>query len=340
MGPPPNTLIATNLPKRFSFYFFAGTLVLAGWLHLATPLIVALFAYLALTKLHFKRGGKWLTVILFLALISGLAYGIGYVINEAVNDLPDIADKAIPSVIQWAKSYKIELPFTDYDSLKETAKEAVKSQVHYLGSFARFARGASSQFVFLIVGGLVAINLFLNGRIELDEHRHSLRNNLYSICCEQIAERFKFFYNSFAIVMGAQIVISAINTVLTSIFVVGVRLPNAAVIIGMTFLCGLIPVIGNLISNTIMVGIAFTMSPRMALFSFIFLVVIHKLEYLLNSKIVGNRIKNPLWLTLLALILGEKLMGVPGMILAPVVLNYIKTEAERVQVKPGKTEPV
>src|SRR5205823_2829372 len=125
-------------------------------------------------------------------------------------------------------SYKIELPFTDYDSLKETAKDAVKSQVHYLGSFARFARGASSQFVFLIVGILVAINLFLNGRIELDEHRHPVRNNLYSLCCDHVAERFKRFYSSFAIVMGAQIVISAINTVLTSIFVLVVRLPYAA----------------------------------------------------------------------------------------------------------------
>ncbi len=334
MVPPSNTQVAPRIPRRFSLFFIAGILILAGWLHLATPLIAALFAYLALTKLHFERGGKWLTVILFLAVISGVAYGLGYVINQAVDNLPDIADKAIPSIIQWAKSYKIELPFTDYDSLKETARDAVKSQVHYLGSFARFARGASSQFVFLIVGGLVAINLFLNGRIELDEHRHSIRNNLYSVCCEQIAERFKYFYNSFAIVMGAQIVISSINTVLTAIFVLIVRLDYAVVVIGMTFLCGLIPVIGNLISNTIMVGIAFIMSPRMALISFIFLIVIHKLEYLLNSKIVGDRIKNPLWLTLLGLIIGEKLMGIPGMILAPVVLNYIKTEAERVEVKP------
>ena len=332
MGPPSHSQVESKIPRRFSYYFIAGTLILTGWLHLATPLIATLFAYLALTKFHFLRRGKWLTIFLFLAFIFGLAYGIGYVINEAVNNLPDIADNAIPSIIQWAKSYKIELPFTDYDSLKETAKEAVKSQVHYLGSFARFARGASSQFVFLVVGILVAINLFLNGRIELDEHRHSVRNNLYSISCEHIAERFKCFYESFATVMGAQIIISAINTALTSIFVLAVRLPYAAVVIGMTFLCGLLPVIGNLISNTIMVGIAFTVSPKLALAAFIFLVVVHKLEYLLNSKIVGDRIKNPLWLTLLALIIGEKLMGIPGMILAPVVLNYLKTEAERIKV--------
>jgi predicted PurR-regulated permease PerM len=70
----------------------------------------------------------------------------------------------------------------------------------------------------------------------------------------------------------------------------------------------------------------------MAITCLVFLVVVHKLEYFLNSKIVGDRIRNPFWLTLLGLILGEKLMGIPGMILAPVVLNYIKVEASRIKV--------
>jgi predicted PurR-regulated permease PerM len=57
------------------------------------------------------------------------------------------------------------------------------------------------------------------------------------------------------------------------------------------------------------------------------------LEYFLNSKIIGNRIRNPVWLTLLGLIIGERLMGVPGMILAPVVLHYLKVEASRMEVR-------
>ena len=73
-------------------------------------------------------------------------------------------------------------------------------------------------------------------------------------------------------------------------------------------------------------------SPNTALVAMVFLVVIHKLEYFLNSKIIGDRIKNPMWLTLIGLVLGEKLMGIPGMILAPVVLYYIKVEASRNKV--------
>jgi len=39
-----------------------------------------------------------------------------------------------------------------------------------------------------------------------------------------------------------------------------------------------------------------------------------------------------MWLTLLGLIVGERLMGIPGMILAPVVLNYLKLEGSQVAV--------
>jgi len=131
--------------------------------------------------------------------------------------------------------------------------------------------------------------------------------------------------------MGAQLIISAINTVLTGVFVLVLQLPYGVVIIGVSFLCGLLPVVGNLISNTIIVGVGFTVSPKIALVALIFLIVIHKLEYFLNSKIVGWRIHNPLWLTLLALVLGERLLGIPGMILAPVILNYIKLEASGIK---------
>ena len=91
-------------------------------------------------------------------------------------------------------------------------------------------------------------------------------------------------------------------------------------------------VIGNLVSNTIIVFVALTVSLKLAIGALVFLVLIHKLEYFLNSKIIGSRIRNPVWLTLIALIIGERLMGIPGLILAPVVLNYLRVEMLKVEV--------
>jgi predicted PurR-regulated permease PerM len=148
----------------------------------------------------------------------------------------------------------------------------------------------------------------------------------------ELGIRFQTFFNSFSRVIGAQIIISIINTGLTAVFLLWNGFRFAPVLVILTFLCGLLPIVGNIISNTLIVFVAFTISPKMALIALIYLVVIHKLEYFLNSKIIGDRIKNPMWLTLLGIVLGEKLMGIPGMILAPVVLHYIKVESSRAKV--------
>ena len=318
--------------RRVSYLFMGALLVLLSLLHLAVPFLAALFSYLALTRLmFFRRGGKWPAVLMFVALLGGIAYGLVVFINQTIRALPEIADKAIPSIIDTARQKGVELPFTDYDSLREFALDTVKGEVRYLVSAASFARRTATHLVLLLAGCIVAISIFFNPRFQTGP---PVKNpgDLYSTACAEVTVRFQTFYQSFVTVMGAQVVISATNTVLTGIFVLATRLPYSVVVIGVTFLCGLLPIIGNLISNAIIVVIGFTVSPRMALGAFIFLVVIHKLEYVLNSKIVGARIRNPVWLTLVGLLVGERLMGIPGMILAPVVLNYIKLEASTINI--------
>jgi predicted PurR-regulated permease PerM len=319
--------------RRISYVVMLALLLLAGWLHMVTLLMVALFSYFALTKLQSAlRVGKWPTVVIFLVLFAGVLIALGHFLHQTVDALPRVADKAVPSMMKWAQDYGLELPFNDFDSLKAMVFDTARDHVGSLSGVATFARGASRQIVFLLIGCVCAISLFLNARFELDRESHPEPNNLYYLSGDEISARFTLFYRSFATVMGAQMTISAINTVLTAIFVLSIGLPHKIVIIGVTFLCGLVPVVGNLVSNAIIVVIAFTISPRTALEALVFLVVIHKLEYFLNSKIIGDRIANPVWLTLLGLVLGEKLMGIPGMVLAPVVLHYLKVEIGKVPV--------
>jgi predicted PurR-regulated permease PerM len=323
-----------NRPNRISFAIILLTLVLTGWLRMGALLLSVLFSYFLITKLNFmKPRAKWLAVAIFLVLLAALGYALTFFIHATVNALPKIADRAVPAVIQWATDHDIELPFTDLEGLKDQAFQFARSQASNLGKFADFARGATTQFVFLLVGCLVAIGLYINPELELKRPPGLSRNNLYSMCCEEISKRFSTFYRSFAMVMNAQITISAINTVLTGIFVAAFGLPHLVVAVGITFLCGFIPVVGNLLSNTLVVAIGFVVSPAKGLWALLFLVVIHKLEYFLNSKIIGAKIHTSIWLTLLALLLGERLMGITGMVLAPVVLHYIRIEASKIPVE-------
>lgn len=312
---------------RTSFAIMTGMVVLVAWLGLATPLLAALFSYFALQK--FRIGGsKTVALGLFTVAVLLAAWGFYHFFHQALVAFPKIAQNAIPAAIRLAKEYGFQLPFTDLDSLKAVAVETVTEQIRYVG---RQATTISKNLVMLIVGFVVAVSLFVSGRWQIRDQANS-PDNLYVALCSEVAERFKALYGSFATVMGAQIVISAINTTLTAVFILWIGLPYKELVIAVTFFCGLLPIIGNIISNTVIVSIAFTIAPSLGLWALLYLVVLHKLEYFLNSHIIGTRIKNPMWLTLLALVVAERLMGIPGMILAPVILNYVKVEASKIPV--------
>lgn len=312
-----------------SYGIVAVILALAAWLHLATLLVTILFSLFAIRVLCFKKQ-RWLALTLFLVVVVSAFFGFGLFIHKAVIELPKILEKAIPTVVQYADNRGINLPISDLSDLKEAAPKMVGDSLSYLGKFARLA---TREFVMLVAGIVIAIGMFLSPNPSTAPGEE----NLYTHYNTTIRECFGSFYRSFETVMGAQFLISLINTAATAVFVLGTSLlPYAGLLIPLTFICGMLPIVGNLISNVLIVSIAFGMiSPQMALWALAFLVIIHKMEYLLNSKIIGSCIRHPMWLTLIGLILGEYLMGIPGVILAPVILHFIRVECSRYSV-PGE----
>src|SRR5450755_4200227 len=312
-------------PVAISYGVFALLLILVAVLGLGTPFIAALFCYLALRKFAFA-GRRWIALTLFLILMAGVFVGFVIFFKRASHVFPEIPEESIPRVVKFAEDHGIEPPFTDMESLKAVTIDSVRDA---FGQLSKYVRVATKEFVFLLIGIVVAVGIFLNPSFESKRHQRAGPLDLYSFYTAQIKERFASFYSSFETVMGAQIIISLINTAFTAIFLFVSGLRYATVVIILTFICGLLPIVGNIISNTIIVCIAFIASPKLAGFALIFLIVVHKFEYFLNSQIIGGRIQNPMWLTLLALLIGEQLMGIPGMILAPVILSFIKIEMKK-----------
>lgn len=307
-------------------------LVLVGWLHLAVLLLTGLFGYFALERLSIG-GRKAVAVTLFILLLGGIGYGFFVFARTATIAVPKIIESAIPPILAFADHQGIELPEGyDYEALKADAITFAKGKLARAG---KFSVDALRAVVFFLIGVVVSVSLFLNTRVEPDADPVTGRDNLYSQTFIEVVARFRTFYESFKTVMSAQLIISGINSGLTAIFVIWNGFPYAPVLAGLTFFFGLLPIVGNLMSNTLIVSVGFTISPRMAFLSLIFLIVIHKGEYFLNSKIIGDRIKTPMWLTLVGLVIGEKLMGIPGMILAPAVLHYVKVEASRDRIAAG-----
>ena len=106
----------------------------------------------------------------------------------------------------------------------------------------------------------------------------------------------------------------------------GVPLPLTKTMIAVTFIAGLLPVIGNLISNTVIVVVSLSVSPLLAVSSLAFLVVIHKLEYFVNARVMGGQIHARAWEILLAMLAMDAVFGIPGVIAAPIYYAYLKNE--------------
>jgi predicted PurR-regulated permease PerM len=149
---------------------------------------------------------------------------------------------------------------------------------------------------------------------------------------QALQERAVRLSEAFRRIVFAQVRIAAVNTTLTALYlavvlpIFGVDLPLTKTLIAVTFFVGLLPVVGNLVSNTFIVVVSLSVSLSVAIASLVFLLIIHKLEYFLNAHIVGTQIHARAWELLLAMLGMEAAFGIPGVIAAPIYYAYLKDE--------------
>jgi predicted PurR-regulated permease PerM len=234
--------------------------------------------------------------------------------------LADILDASRASMPQWLN-----------DLMPPDAETLQQAMVDWLRQHARelqvMGRSALEVLVRVLIGMVIgAIICFREVK-----HRES-----HSVLLDHAGLRVSTLARSFRGVVFAQVKISAVNTVLTGIYLAvvlpmfGIHLPFAKSLVALTFLAGLIPVIGNLISNTVIVIASLSISLGVAMGSLGFLIGVHKLEYFLNARIVGTEIQASAWELLCAMLVFEAAFGLPGLLAAPVYYAYAKAELRNV----------
>lgn len=319
-------LATMNAPRQAAYVLMALCLFVVARFDLGPCLLAGLFSSMLLRStdsLLRARAlkpftARWLSVGIFV-IVSGLLVTIFIAfIRIGLERLPDLLDHVLPRLDELASQVGLPWPADNAAELRDYILAAAKENAR---AVSRTSGVLTRGFFQILVGIAVAILHFLTPRDGTTE-----APSLYASVFEQCRERMALFMDSFERVMGAQLVIAAINSLATAVFLFAVGMPFKTFLILATFICGVIPIAGNIISNTIIVAAALTRSPHLALLALAFLVVIHKAEYFLNSLIVGERIQLAMWGTLLALLVGEALLGVPGVILAPTLFYYMREE--------------
>lgn len=322
----------------------AYAIVLAGLLfvlmqHLVSALIVGLTLYLVLDRVSRRfQGGMSHGVARPLALLvvttatgalitAGIALTM-MMLRRGAGNVPAMMEQMadiLGSVRLWlgglGRQFIPEV-MTDAENFKATVAAWLKTHAQSVRAGSLWL---GIGLVHMIMGGLLAILVFFR---HITHHEDESRGPL----ARHLTEKVDRLAHAFGRVAMAQIKISLVNTMLTGLYLLvvlplfGIRVPFGTTLVVITFLCGLIPVLGNLISNTVITILSMGVSIGTAVASLSFLVIIHKLEYLINSRIVGGETDSQAWEILLAIIVGEAAFGVGGVVLAPIIYAFLKRE--------------
>lgn len=322
-------------PVVIASYILAGlALCFVMWRGLLAALFSGLLVYALVQLLAPKLGQKLrghraqivsvgLLSIVVVSSLSAAIWGLVTFLQSDAGRLPvllekmaDILEASRSQVPAWLAAY---VP-VDADALRKL----ITGWLHEHAFEARsLGTEAGRVFAHLLIGMIIGAMAALYD---------TTASTVYRPLAAALHERIVNLHEAFRNIVFAQVRIALINAVLTAVYLLvilpllDVHLPLRKTMIILTFIVGLLPVVGNLISNTVLVVVGLSHSLNVALGSLIFLITLHKLEYFLNAKIIGDHINARTWELLTAMLLMESVFGIPGVVAAPVFYAYLKQE--------------
>ncbi|MBI3560562.1 MAG: AI-2E family transporter [Gammaproteobacteria bacterium] len=331
-----NSSVSSSL-SRVSYILMGVGLSFVLWQKLLPALLagllihelVYLIAPWIMQRARIQRRAAKVAVVSFLtvvviALLAGMLTGLVYFFRTGNENLPallnkmaEILDTSRRHVPQWLA---IKIP-SDLETIKTFISDWLRSHASEFSAITKTLRVLAQIIIGMIIGAMVSLH-----EAKAGSEKGSLTRAL--------AERVTRLALAFRQVVFAQVRIAGLNTIFTAIYLMvvlplfGVKLPFIVMMVVLTFIFGMLPVVGNIMSNTVIVIVSLNNSPYIAFSSLAFLIGIHKLEYFLNAKIIGARIQARAFEILLTMLSLEVMFGVAGVIAAPIYYAYLKKELQ------------
>ncbi|MDR3418300.1 MAG: AI-2E family transporter [Nevskia sp.] len=319
----------------FTWMLAGAALMLVLWLKLLAALLAGLLVYelahllgdrLKLGSIGRNNARLMAVALLTTAVVVLLTLGIvglASALRHGSDSLPallqklaEIIDSSRQQLPQGMNDY---LP-ADADELRDKLAAWLRLHSGELGGAGVIAgRVFAHILIGMVIGALLALH---------EPAGQQPRRPLSAAIATHVARLGLAFRR----VVFAQTWIAAINAGVTALYlfvalpVFGVHLPLTKTLLALTFVAGLIPIIGNLVSNAAIVVVSVSASLHVAVASLVFLIAVHKLQYFLNARIIGTQIRAAAWELLLVMLAMEAAFGVAGVIAAPIYYAYFKEE--------------
>lgn len=273
------------------------------------------------------RVRKALTLTLASTVLA-IIIAIGVVkLRSLLTDSPDSLAVLLQKMAEIVATARNHLPEWTWNYLpSDTAEVQVRLSAwlrEHAGQLKLIGQHLWKSLAYLVIG------MIIGGVIAFSR---TIPNSDMRPLTQALTTRALLLRGAFRRVVLAQGKISTLNTTLTAIYLaiilpaLGVHLPLTKTMIILTFVVGMVPILGNLVSNFVIVVVSLSASPAVAVSSLLFLILIHKLEYFFNAHFIGERVHAQVWELLLAMLVMETIFGVPGLIAAPIYYAYLKDE--------------
>lgn len=287
-----------------TFIFTLIVVKISNWISSKTPIPRAL-----------------VVVVVYILILVGLIVAI-------TDYLPQLLDQTINSTRDMINFYSNpkNLPSGKTMSWINSAIQ----QVHPL---TQVQNGVSIIWHYVTSVGAMGLTLFLS--LILSFFYAIEQNAMASFSKSFLSSDISWFFNdvyffgkkfvgSFGVVIEAQFFIAIVNTVLTTIVMYFMQLPELAVLSIMIFILSLIPVAGVIVSLVPLSLVAYSVGGFTdVLYIWLMILAVHTLEaYVLNPKFMSSRTNLPIFYTFVVLLVAEHFFGTWGLICGVPIFTF------------------
>ncbi len=329
--------ILIKLIDNYNYFFDVITLLLS----LLTPFVIAfILAYilnpivnLLDKRLKIKRIFSLFITYGFFVLLLGasILFTVPSIVSslaDIVNQLPVYATQTQEFLISFVESLKHVDPNTLKDVANKTMAAMPEFSNIFIGYIGNIFNTTFSIGKFIVQLGLAFIICFYI-LLEKESFITFSKKLVYIL----LGEKFGKFTldvcstlnSNIGKYFSGKILDSAIVGILSAIGLYFVGSKYALLFGTLVGFMNLIPYFGPVIGMAPVVIINLFYSPKIALFSLIYLILVQQLEVaIIEPKIVGGQLGLSPFLTILAVTIGGGFFGIPGMILSVPIMGVLK----------------
>jgi predicted PurR-regulated permease PerM len=190
----------------------------------------------------------------------------------------------------------------------------VEGAKHYAGDAIGAASAIGHFFVYVLIGFILAIVF----RLEEEELREFWEKVETRSLMGTLGRWMKHVADATVVTVQLQVIVAACNTAMTLPVLLLLGVPHVGGLMLLIFVSALVPVIGNIVSGTVLSLLAYQAKGWVGVGVFVALTfVLHKIEsYYLNPRLTARHVHIPGFLLIVSLLACEHLFGFKGLFLS------------------------